>query len=223
MPPVYLGLDPPDILDFKVEGKEAISRNLELENTSGVHVAYKVKTTAPKSYLVRPSNGTLKPGERATIDIIVQNAAGGTIDYDKHRFLVQSVEVKENQVVDKNMWNEIDKNAVHEKKLNVTMEYIEERGGANKMPPASRDHGSQRPAIDEPSQDSQTDLKTKYDELVQYTLMLENEKKKLQAEKSDLERTGRGAASASGGYGIHHVIGVMLLTFLLSYMAKFLG
>lgn len=44
-----------------------ITNTLKLHNVSPAPVAYKVKTTAPQRYCVRPNNGVLPPGE--TIEV----------------------------------------------------------------------------------------------------------------------------------------------------------
>ncbi|CAK0844437.1 unnamed protein product [Prorocentrum cordatum] len=58
-PMTSLRLEPGDRLRFS---KATTSRVLRLTNTSGAHVAFKVKTTVLKAYAVRPSAGTLGPG-----------------------------------------------------------------------------------------------------------------------------------------------------------------
>ena len=45
----------------------AQSRKITLTNASQGRVAFNVKTTAPESYLVRPSQGTLRVGESKAI------------------------------------------------------------------------------------------------------------------------------------------------------------
>lgn len=50
-----------------VELKKQISTTMHLTNETGSPAAFKVKTTAPKKYCVRPNTGYVKAGE--TIDV----------------------------------------------------------------------------------------------------------------------------------------------------------
>merc|ERR1719221_1559579 len=89
-----------ELLFCKSASTTSPSRMLKLTNTSSEHVAFKVKTTAPKSYLVRPSTGTLPPGDAQEVQIILQPQSGnegaaGTSD----RFLVQAVKVNAGEEV----------------------------------------------------------------------------------------------------------------------------
>merc|ERR1719460_2795846 len=45
---------------------------LKVQNLTDSYVAFKVKTTAQKTYLVSPSNGILPPGEKCDVQILVQ-------------------------------------------------------------------------------------------------------------------------------------------------------
>ena len=46
---------------------DVITANLVLRNPSSKTVLFKVKTTAPKQYCVRPNSGVLEPGKDQTI------------------------------------------------------------------------------------------------------------------------------------------------------------
>lgn len=45
---------------------------LTLQNTTGDRVAFKVKTTSPKKYCVRPSNGLVEPNASKDVQVILQ-------------------------------------------------------------------------------------------------------------------------------------------------------
>eukprot|EP00747_Dinoflagellata_sp_TGD_P167161 gnl/TRDRNA2_/TRDRNA2_191111_c0_seq1.p1 gnl/TRDRNA2_/TRDRNA2_191111_c0~~gnl/TRDRNA2_/TRDRNA2_191111_c0_seq1.p1 ORF type:complete len:209 (-),score=60.63 gnl/TRDRNA2_/TRDRNA2_191111_c0_seq1:105-731(-) len=207
MPPMtLLQVEPATELRFSKKDF-TVSRLLKLSNSHSGHVAFKVKTTAPKSYLVRPSNGTLRPGEVAEVQIILQTGGGSPSD----RFLVQAVPVAEGVEVKREQWAEYAKDAVQENKLNVVIE--DEVSEAPRAPVANMSAATGESA----------DLKVKYDELVQYTLMLENQKKKLEASLRELQGSSPAAASKGGGYSSVHIVLVALIAFLLSYAAKFLS
>ncbi|XP_009775976.1 vesicle-associated protein 1-2-like [Nicotiana tabacum] len=86
-----LNIDPLE-LKFPFELKKQISCSLQLSNKTENHVAFKVKTTNPKKYCVRPNTGIVLP--RSTCDVIVTMQAQKEAPADmqcKDKFLLQSV------------------------------------------------------------------------------------------------------------------------------------
>ncbi|XP_024986696.1 vesicle-associated protein 1-2-like [Cynara cardunculus var. scolymus] len=79
-------------LKFPFELKKQISCSIQLSNKTENHVAFKVKTTNPKKYCVRPNTGVVLP--RSTCDVIVTMQAQKEAPPDmqcKDKFLLQSV------------------------------------------------------------------------------------------------------------------------------------
>lgn len=68
---------------------------MNLTNPSDKQVLFKIKTTAPKKYCVRPNSGLLKPGEYVIISISLQPVDSDAADKNKHKFMVQSVYLPE--------------------------------------------------------------------------------------------------------------------------------
>ncbi|KAJ6795987.1 vesicle-associated protein 1-1-like [Iris pallida] len=88
-----LGIDPLE-LKFPFELKKQVSCSIQLSNKSDDYVAFKVKTTSPKKYCVRPNTGVVLP--RSTCDVIVTMQAQREMPPDmqcKDKFLVQSAVV----------------------------------------------------------------------------------------------------------------------------------
>ncbi|CAK9035944.1 unnamed protein product [Durusdinium trenchii] len=176
MPMNLLELEPATTLHFcKTPTNTSPNRKLMLINKTSGYVAFKVKTTAPKSYLVRPSAATLGPHSREEVTIILQPPGEG----QNHRFLVQAVQVNSSQPVNREEWSQFKKEQIEEQRLNVVLEEFEsepagthENFGFGSGPVSDARAAGEAPA----------DLQVKYDELVQYTLMLEKQKKKLEAE-----------------------------------------
>ncbi|KAJ8749006.1 hypothetical protein K2173_013448 [Erythroxylum novogranatense] len=82
----------PQELQFPFELKRQISCSLQLLNKSDNYVAFKVKTTNPKKYCVRPNTGVVLP--RSTCDVVVTMQAQKEMPPDmqcKDKFLLQSV------------------------------------------------------------------------------------------------------------------------------------
>ena len=55
------------VIPFAGPFNDVITANLGLGNPSSKTVLFKVKTTAPKQYCVRPNSGVLEPGKDQTI------------------------------------------------------------------------------------------------------------------------------------------------------------
>uniref|UniRef100_A0ACD5ZUX6 Uncharacterized protein n=1 Tax=Avena sativa TaxID=4498 RepID=A0ACD5ZUX6_AVESA len=118
-----LRIDPIE-LRFPFELKKQISCSLQLSNLSDDHIAFKVKTTSPKKYSVRPNTGVVLP--RSTCDVVVTMQAQRESPPDmqcKDKFLVQNViapsgiNVKD---VTGEMFTKESGNKVEEVKLRVT-------------------------------------------------------------------------------------------------------
>lgn len=109
-------IDPSSKLVFKNEA-EGVIATLTLENTSNEYVAFKIKTTAPKLYIVKPNCGKIEPCK----DTIIRVTLHPTHDNVKasHRFLVQTVECTEDANLDKEYWSNLSKELVEESKLDV--------------------------------------------------------------------------------------------------------
>jgi vesicle-associated membrane protein-associated protein A len=86
-------LDPPIELKFKGPFKEVVTTELHLSNPSDQKVAFKVKTTAPKRYCVRPNSGIIEPKAKVTVAVMLQPFDYDPNEKNKHKFMVQSVYV----------------------------------------------------------------------------------------------------------------------------------
>lgn len=52
---------------------------LTIKNVSDVPILYKVKTTMPVNYLVRPNQGIIKPNQDSSVKIIFNFALDSTV------------------------------------------------------------------------------------------------------------------------------------------------
>lgn len=71
-----LQLTPASELAFKFELKRNIPVTLSLHNPTAGRVAFKVKTTSPKKYCVRPSSGVVEPGATKEVQVRVAGKRG---------------------------------------------------------------------------------------------------------------------------------------------------
>ncbi|GAA0151890.1 membrane trafficking regulatory protein [Lithospermum erythrorhizon] len=79
-------------LQFPFELKKQISCSLQLSNKSDNHVAFKVKTTNPKKYCVRPNTGVVLPRSSCDVTVTMQAQKEAPPDLQcKDKFLLQSV------------------------------------------------------------------------------------------------------------------------------------
>lgn len=119
-----LEIQPRD-LRFIFELQKQNSCTIKLTNKTEKHVAFKVKTTSPKKYCVKPNVGIVLP--RATFEFIVTMQAQQVAPPDmvcKDKFLVQSAIVPpetEDVVITPDMFLKGEGRSVEEKKLRVVL------------------------------------------------------------------------------------------------------
>jgi hypothetical protein len=83
---------PPEKIEFRPPFTSVSSSSLLLKNPTARVVAFKIKTTAPKRYCVRPNAGTIEQNESTEIKVMLQP---GSTD-ERHKFMVQTVYVPNN-------------------------------------------------------------------------------------------------------------------------------
>ncbi|KAG1359309.1 Vesicle-associated protein 1-1 [Cocos nucifera] len=143
-----LGIEPLE-LKFRFELKKQISCSLLLSNKTDDYIAFKVKTTSPKKYCVRPNTGIVLP--RQTCDVIVTMQAQREAPPDmqcKDKFLVQSVVASPGATVKDitpEMFSKESGNMVDEVKLRVL--YVSPAQPPSPVPEESEEGSSPRPSI----------------------------------------------------------------------------
>lgn len=145
-----LGIEPLE-LKFPFELKKQISCSLQLSNKTDSYVAFKVKTTNPKKYCVRPNTGVVLP--QSTCDIIVTMQAQKEAPPDmqcKDKFLLQSVKTKDGVTpkdITSEMFNKEAGHVVEECKLRVT--YVSPPQPPSPVPEGSEEGYSPRGSVSE--------------------------------------------------------------------------
>ncbi|KAI4372595.1 hypothetical protein MLD38_010807 [Melastoma candidum] len=115
----------PRELRFTFEFKKQSTCSIRLINNSNDHVAFKVKTTAPKKYCVRPNIGIVPP--KSTSNFMVTMQAQRTAPPDlicKDKFLLQSTVVPDDAIEDditSSLFSQEDGRHVEETKLKVAL------------------------------------------------------------------------------------------------------
>ncbi|XP_052246361.1 motile sperm domain-containing protein 2-like isoform X2 [Dreissena polymorpha] len=116
-----LTICPAEEVEFAVEeeGGEACD-NIILKNTHTHDVAFKVKTTSPEKYRVRPSSGYIKPGSETEVSVHLQQGYQNTVHKDK--FLVMALEVQtESSKTFADLWKATPKDSIMEHRLRCVL------------------------------------------------------------------------------------------------------
>ncbi|XP_061775673.1 VAMP (vesicle-associated membrane protein)-associated protein A, like [Nerophis ophidion] len=117
-----LVLDPPSDLKFKGPFTDVVTTSLKLKNPSDKRVCFKVKTTAPRRYCVRPNSGVIEAGATVSISVMLQ-----PFDYDpneksKHKFMVQSIFAPSNTSDMDSLWKDAKPDDLMDSKLRCVFE-----------------------------------------------------------------------------------------------------
>ncbi|KAH0456768.1 hypothetical protein IEQ34_014675 [Dendrobium chrysotoxum] len=85
----------PEELTFEFELEKPAYCNLKIVNNTEHHVAFKVKTTSPKKYFVRPNASVVQPWDSCTITVTLQAQKEYPPDMQcMDKFLLQSTKVQ---------------------------------------------------------------------------------------------------------------------------------
>jgi len=86
-----LSLEPSSELIFRGPFTSVVTSELKLTNPSDRQVLFKVKTTAPKRYCVRPNGGVIEPKAYTIINVMLQPFEYDPSEKNKHKFMVQTM------------------------------------------------------------------------------------------------------------------------------------
>lgn len=86
-----LRLEPDNELRFKGPFTDVVTSELKLVNPSEQKVCFKVKTTAPKRYCVRPNSGIIEPSQSVNVSVMLQPFDYDPQEKNKHKFMVQTM------------------------------------------------------------------------------------------------------------------------------------
>ncbi|XP_027337661.1 vesicle-associated protein 2-1-like [Abrus precatorius] len=113
----------PDELRFQFELEKQTFCDLKVLNNTEHYVAFKVKTTSPKKYFVRPNTGVIHPWDSCIIRVTLQAQQEYPQDMQcKDKFLLQTIIVSPNTDVDElppDTFNKDSGKSIEELKLRV--------------------------------------------------------------------------------------------------------
>merc|ERR1712151_948643 len=190
------------------------NKTLTLTNKSTGYVAFKVKTTAPKAYLVRPSSGTLGPKDHVEVQIVLQE------QIERHRFLVEATAIESNYQVTREQWNEFSKDQIQDKKMTVA---LEERQGDDEAIANSSAPVIANSSVPGQPAESEDELRRKYQEVVQYLKGLEEKKRSLDQEIKELKLSAQKEPPKSSGWPTMYVVVTAVLAVFVAHAANVYG
>lgn len=116
-------LDPSAELRFKGPFVDVITSCLKLTNPSDRRVCFKVKTTAPKRYCVRPNNGLVEPKSSVTVAVMLQPFDYDPNEKNKHKFMVQTMFAPDGDINQETLWKDVNPENLMDSKLKCVFEY----------------------------------------------------------------------------------------------------
>lgn len=210
---------------------------MQLTNKTDKYVAFKVKTTNPKKYCVRPNTGIVLPGSTCDVTVTMQAQKDVPVDLQcKDKFLLQSV-VVENGTTTKDitpeMFNKEPGKVVEESKLRVVYipanppSPVPEEADEESSPRASvQENGTQSSSLfdaisksfEELPGDKTTEASAMISKLTEEKTSAIKHNQKLQQEMDQLRREI--SRNRGGGYSVLFLVLVGLLSVIIGYILK---
>ncbi|EPS72621.1 hypothetical protein M569_02137, partial [Genlisea aurea] len=236
-----LHIDPLE-LQFPFELKKQISCSMQLTNKNDDYVAFKVKTTNPKKYCVRPNTGVVLPHSTCEVIVTMQAQREAPPDMQcKDKFLLQSVVVQPGiaaKDITPEMFNKDSNNQVDECKLRVV--YVSPPQPPSPVREGSEEGSSPRASVSDNGNLNQADLNmmakafaeqqenTNFDadfSVVKSLISKLTEEKNSAIQRrnklqQDLELLRRQNKKSGGGIPIIYVVIVGLIGLVLGYILK---
>ncbi|KAK4797163.1 hypothetical protein SAY86_029489 [Trapa natans] len=202
-----------------VELKKQISCALRLSNKTDHYVAFKVKTTNPKKYSVRPNSGIVLP--RSTCDVVVTMQAQREAPPDmqcKDKFLLQSVKANDGMTakdITAEMFNKEAENVVEDCKLRVI--YVSPPRPPSPVWEGSEEGSPTRDSI--PENDSASGLETRalIVKLIEEKNSATQQTNKL---REEMELLRRGVSQKGGGVSLVFVVIIGILGVVLGFLMR---
>ncbi|XP_075229854.1 VAMP-associated protein 33kDa [Lycorma delicatula] len=115
-------IEPQNELKFRGPFITPVTSFLKLTNPTTSYVCFKIKTTAPKRYCVRPNSGVLEPKGVISIAVSLQPFEFDPNEKNKHKFMVQTLIAPEGKVNLDMLWKEVDPESLMDSKLKCVFE-----------------------------------------------------------------------------------------------------
>lgn len=130
-------LDPANELRFKGPFDDYVTVSLTIKNPTDKRIAFKIKTTAPKRYCVKPNSGVLDPAQSMKVNVLLQPFQYDPNEKNKHKFMVQylylnneEIQLSVNDIL--NMWKDVDTKRLLDLKLKCIFDFDGNGGESQK-------------------------------------------------------------------------------------------
>jgi len=127
-------IEPQHELKFKGPFTAAVTSYMKLTNPSEKKVIFKIKTTAPKKYCVRPNSGVLDSNDSTELAICLQPFIFDPSEKNKHKFMVQSMYAPDGDFNMEQIWKDITPDQLMDSKLKCVFEMPAEPTEVNEEP-----------------------------------------------------------------------------------------
>lgn len=231
----YINIQPSE-LKFPFELKKQSSCSLLLTNKTDKYVAFKVKTTNPKKYCVRPNAGVILPSGASNITVTMQAPKEAPPDMQcKDKFLIQSVVAPDGTTakdISAELFNKGDGKVVDDFKMRVVYVFANPpspvpEGSEEGSPPRTTavEEGNQNFALFDAVSRSLEEPKEKSSQASSTISKLTEEKaaalqqnQKLRQELELLRKDTSGRQG--GGFSVLFMVLVGLIGILIGYLVK---
>lgn len=113
-------IDPPMELSFVGPFTSQVSSSMRLTNPSDRKVCFKIKTTAPKRYCVKPNSGVIDPKQTVQISVSLQPFEYDPNEKNRHKFMVQAMYAPDGDINQDTLWKDTDPAQLMDSKLKCT-------------------------------------------------------------------------------------------------------
>lgn len=115
-------IEPETELKFRGPFNVSVMSYMRLTNPTDKKILFKIKTTAPKKYCVRPNSGALDPKHTIEVAIALQPFVFDPNEKNKHKFMVQSLVAPEGDFDADRLWKEVTVEQLMDSKLKCVFE-----------------------------------------------------------------------------------------------------
>ncbi|XP_072169086.1 vesicle-associated membrane protein-associated protein A-like [Diadema setosum] len=122
-PDQLLEIKPPTELRFRGPFTDVVTSELTLSNPSDKILCFKIKTTAPRRYCVRPNSGIIVPKQTVTVQVMLQPFDFDPNEKNKHKFMVQAIVIPNQEVDMESVWKSSDTSSIMDTKLKCVFEW----------------------------------------------------------------------------------------------------
>jgi len=120
-------IEPQHELAFVGPFTTAVSAVMTLRNPSDRKVCFKIKTTAPKRYCVKPNSGVIDPKQAVQVAVSLQPFEYDPNEKNRHKFMVQAMFAPEGEINPDTLWKETDGSQLMDSKLKCVFVMPENR------------------------------------------------------------------------------------------------